>query len=220
MQGATTQVQSALNSAKLLFNNVNSGGVHAQAAVITFSDTATVAQPMSTATLTTPTSLTFGGETNWEAAMQQAHTVAQASPTPAIVIFITDGIPNRTLGSSSTVDSVTATNAAIPYVNQIYGLGIPILGMGIFSGDPQGPVHLHALLGGNDNASTFGGLYGDLQAFAKKECPDLYLAKSIGPNTINYYNNAGPHTVSVALSLQNTAGALTGVQVKDTLPRD
>jgi len=216
--GATGQVQGALNSAKSLFNNVNSGGVQAQGAVITFSDTATVAQPMSASTLTTSTSLTFGGETNWEAAMQAAYTVAQSSPTPVIVIFITDGIPNRTLSSSSTVDSVTATNAAVPFVNQIYGLGVPILGLGIFGSDPQGPVHLHALLGGNDQASSFGGLYGDLQSFAKKECPDLYLRKIISPSNINYYNNPGPHTVNVTLTLQNTAGAVSGVKVQDALP--
>ena len=216
--GAINQVLGALNGAKQMFNNVNSGGVHAQGAVITFSNTATVVQPMSASTLTTWTPLTFGGETNWEAAMQAAYTVAQSSPTPVIIIFITDGIPNRTNSSSGTVDSVTATNAAIPIVNQIYGLGVPILGLGMFGSDPQGPIHLHALLGGHDQASSYNGLYSDLQTFAKNQCPDVYLSKYINPNHINYYNNPGPHTVDVTLTLQNTAGALTGVQVQDALP--
>jgi uncharacterized repeat protein (TIGR01451 family) len=217
--GATNQVQTALNSAKPLFNNVNASGVQAQGAVITFSDTATLLQPMSAATLTTPAALTFGGETNWEAAMQLAQTTAAASPTPVIIIFITDGIPNRIVGSPNTVDSVTATNAAIPFVNQIYASGVPILGLGIFNADPvNGPIHLHALLGGNDSGSSFGGLYGDLQSFAKNMCPDLYLTKYMNPGSINYHNNPGPHTASIILTLQNTGGAVTGVQVKDALP--
>jgi uncharacterized repeat protein (TIGR01451 family) len=217
--GATNLVQNALNNAKPLFNNVNAGGVQAQGAVITFSDTATLLQPMSAATLTTPAALAFGGETNWEAAMQLAQTTAAASPTPVIIVFITDGIPNRIVGSTNTVDSVTATNAAIPFVNQIYALGIPILGLGIFNADPvNGPIHLHALLGGNDSGSSFGGLYGDLQSFAKNMCPDLYLTKYMNPGSINYHNNPGPHTTSITLTLQNTGGAVTGVQVKDALP--
>jgi uncharacterized repeat protein (TIGR01451 family) len=215
--GATSNVESALNSAKQAFNNTNASGVQSQGAVITFSDTATLLQPMSAATLTSYSSLTFGGETNWEAAMQLAQSTAAASPTPVIIVFITDGIPNRIVGSPNTVDSVTATNAAIPYVNQIYAAGVPIYGLGIFS-DPSGPVHLHALLGGNDHASTFGGLYGDLQGFAKNMCPDLYLSKYINPGSINYQNNPGPHTTTIILMLQNTGGALTGVKVTDALP--
>ena len=217
--GATGNVQSALNSAKQSFNNTNASGVQAQGAVITFSDTATLLQPMSAATLTSSASLTFGGETNWEAAMQLAQSTAAASPTPVIIVFITDGIPNRIVGSPNTVDSITATNAAIPYVNQIYTAGVPIYGLGIFNADPvNGPIHLHALLGGNDHASTFGGLYGDLQSFAKNMCPDLYLAKYMNPGSINYHNNPGPHTANIILMLQNTGGALTGVKVTDALP--
>jgi hypothetical protein len=217
--GATSQVQSALNNAKQMFNNVNSSGVQAQGAVITFSDTATLLQPMSAATLTSPATLTFGGETNWEAAMQLAYTTASSSPLPTIIVFITDGIPNRIISSPNTVPSVTATNAAIPFVNQIYGLGIPILGIGIFNTDPiNGPIHLHALLGGNDQGTTFGGLYSQLQSFAKNMCADLYLTKFMNPGSINYYQNPGPHTTNITLTLQNTGGALTGVQAQDALP--
>jgi hypothetical protein len=217
--GATSQVQSALNNAKQMFNNVNSSGVQAQGAVITFSDTATLLQPMSAATLTSPATLTFGGETNWEAAMQLAYTTASSSPLPTIIVFITDGIPNRIISSPNTVPSVTATNAAIPFVNQIYGLGIPILGIGIFNTDPiNGPIHLHALLGGNDQGTTFGGLYSQLQSFAKNMCADLYLTKFMNSGSINYYQNPGPHTTNITLTLQNTGGALTGVQAQDALP--
>ena len=203
-----------------MFNNVNAGGVQAQGAVITFSDTATLAQPMSAATLTTGISLTPGGETNWEAAMQLARTTAAGSPTPVMIVFTSDGIPNRIVGSPNTVNSVIATNAAIPYVNQIYASGVPILGLGVFNTDPvNGPIHLHALLGGNDHATSFGGLYGELQSFAKKMCPDLYLTKYMTPGNINYRNNPGPHTTNIVLTLQNTGGGtLTGVQVQDALP--
>ena len=217
--GATSQVQTALNNAKQSFNNVNSSGVQAQGAVITFSDSATVLQPMSAATLTTAATLTFGGETNWEAAMQLASQQAALAPTPLIIVFITDGIPNRIVSSPNTVDSVTATNAAIPFVNSIYASHVPILGIGLFDADPvNGPIHLHALLGGNDQATSFGGLNGQLQSFAKNMCPDLYLSKGINPNAINYHYSPDPQQVTVTLTLQNTNGALTNAVVQDALP--
>jgi uncharacterized repeat protein (TIGR01451 family) len=220
--GQAIYVQLALNNALAQFNNVNASGVQSQAAVITFSNSATVVSPMSAATFSTSPSLsysmTFGGETNWEAAMAAASTMAASAPSPTMIVFITDGIPNKYIdaggGVASTTDSILATNEAIPYVNAIYGSGVPIIGFGIGGVS----TYLDALLNTTTVPSSFGALSGDLGAFGQKMCPDIRLSKSMYPAATNYYNNPGPHSVAITLTATSTAGALTNVKVKDVLP--
>ena len=216
--GKASQVQQSLNNGLAQFNNVNASGTQAQAAVITFSNSATVVKPLSTTTFGSPPSLSFGGETNWEAAMKAAATMAASAPSPTIIVFITDGIPNRYIDASnavvSTSDSTLATNEAIPHVNTIYSLGIPIYGIGIGGVN----TYLDALLGTTSVASSFDGLSSTLDTLGKKMCPDLRLTKSMSPWITNYYNNPGPHSVTVSLSVASTAGANTNVKVQDILP--
>ncbi|MBB6306042.1 VWA domain-containing protein [Xanthobacter tagetidis] len=210
---AAGQVTSALTNAASILNTNG-----AQAAVIHFSDAAQLVQPMSTSTWG---SIASGyapvGGTNWEAGLAAAAALLPGPPPGTIVVFITDGVPNAALdGSGSTfyTDSVTATNEAIPVVNQIYAAGVPVIGIGIGSVS----THLNALLGGNVQMTTFGGLSGALTGLAKQLCPSLYLSKSISPSYINLHDTPNVTEVTVTLSLTNTAGNLTNVVVQDDLP--
>jgi len=217
--GAASSVNSALNNAKHWFDNTNASGVPAQGAVIVFSDTATLAQPMSAATFSTYLPLNYGGETNWEAAMQMAASEAATAPAPTIIIFITDGIPNKYIDDISgnvisTSDPVLATNQALPHVSTIYGLGVPIYGYGV--GSVQ--THLNALLGTSTTSVGFGGLRPALETLGKQTCSDLYLRKTISPRVFNYFNNPGPKQTTVTLTLQNTSSAISNVTVEDVLP--
>jgi hypothetical protein len=187
--------------------------------VITFADNATVVNPMSTATFTSASPLSFGGETNWEAGLKAARLLAATSPSPTIIVFITDGIPNKYLNASggvvSTADSALATNEAISEVNQIYTLSPPVPIVGIGVGNVSN--YLDALLGTASVQSSFSNIYGELDQFAKKMCPDIRLSKSMSPPNINYYNNPGPHTVTIYLTVISTAGANSNVTVQDIL---
>ncbi|MEP9349993.1 VWA domain-containing protein [Xanthobacter sp. KR7-225] len=207
------QVTSALSSAAAILNTNG-----AQAAVIHFSDAAQLVQPMSTSTWG---SIASGyapvGGTNWEAGLAAAAALLPGPPPGTIVVFITDGVPNAALdGSGSTfyTDSVTATNEAIPVVNQIYAAGVPVIGIGIGSVS----THLNALLGGNVQMTNFGGLSGALTGLAKQLCPSLYLSKAISPSFINFHDTPNVTEVTVTLNLTNTAGNLTNVVVEDNLP--
>lgn len=211
--GAAGQVTAALTNAASILNTNG-----AQAAVIHFSDAAQLVQPMSTSTWgSIATGYSPVGGTNWEAGLAAAAALLPGPPPATVVVFITDGVPNAALdGSGNTfyTDSVTATNEAIPVVNQLYGAGVPVIGIGIGSVS----THLNALLGGNVQMTSFGGLSGTLSALAKQLCPSLYLSKSISPNYINLHDTPNVNQVTVTLSLTNTAGNLTNVVVQDDLP--
>lgn len=210
---AAGQVTNALANAAAILNTNG-----AQAAVIHFSDTAQLVHPMSTATWgTIGSGYSPVGGTNWEAGLAAATSLLPGPPPATIVVFITDGVPNAALdGSGSTIytDSVTATNEAIPVVNQLYAAGVPVIGIGIGSVS----THLTALLGGNVQLTSFGGLSGALTGLAKQLCPSLYLAKSISPAYINLHDTPNVTEVTVTLQLTNTAGNLTNVVVQDNLP--
>ena len=164
---ATYYITNALTNAAAMFNANGS-----QAAVIRFSDNATVTYPMATATygsVNTGYNPAAGGGTNWEAAMLAALNLPPGPNT--IIVFITDGTPTAYLDAGGavtyTTDSVLATNEAIAVVNQIYALGTPIVGIGI--GNVS--THLNALLGGNSQVSSFSSLDGDLAALDARSLP-------------------------------------------------
>jgi von Willebrand factor type A domain/Domain of unknown function DUF11 len=211
---ATYNVTSALTAAASALNNNG-----AQTALVRFSDNALVVQPWSTGawgSLNTGYNPATGGGTNWEAAMLAAKSLL---PKPnSIIIFITDGVPTAYLDNGGAVqytsNSVQATNEAIPIVNQIYGLGTPIIGIGIGSF----ATHLNALLGGNVSSTSYGGLGGTLTSIAQTLCPQLYLTKQISPNYINYFYSPAPQQVTVTLKLTNTTSAAVNAEVQDALP--
>ena len=214
---ATWYVTNALANAASVFNTNGS-----QAAVIRFSDTATVSHPMASSTygsVNAGYNPAAGGGTNWEAAMNAALGLL---PNPnTIIIFITDGTPTAYLDGSNavtyTTDSVLATNEAIGAVNAIYATGTPIVGIGI--GNVS--THLNALLGTSTQQSSYGGLDGDLTTLAQGLCPDLYLKKQISPSYINFHDLTADPQVTVTLSVTNTSTAtLTNVTVEDALPAE
>jgi uncharacterized repeat protein (TIGR01451 family) len=207
-------VTSALQSAANVFNTNGS-----KAALIHFSDSAQLVQPMSTSTYSSITSgYSPSGGTNWEAGLKAALALLPSPNT--VVIFITDGTPTAYLDNNNaiqfTTNSVLATNEAIPVVNQIYAQGVPIIGVGIGGLS----TYLNALLGGNVHNSSFGGLNGTLSGLAKQACAGLYLNKGMSPQTINYHSNPGPHQTTISLTLQNTGPARTNVVIEDALPSE
>lgn len=211
---ATWNVISALNNAASVLNNNGS-----KAALVRFSDNATLVYNWATATystLNTGYNPNNGGGTNWEAALLAAKNALPMPPS--VVIFITDGVPTAYLDNAGTVqfttDSVVATNEAIPVVNQIYGMGVPIIGIGIGSIS----THLNALLGGNVHSTTYGGLSNEVTATVRELCPNLYLTKQISPNYINYFYMPDPQQVTVTLTVTNTTGAPATIDVEDALP--
>ena len=208
----TTQVTSALANMASIFNRAGS-----QAALIRFSDAATLT-PMATSTYgTINAGYTPAGATNWQAAMQKATALLPSANT--IVVFITDGDPNEYTDSGGTVqfttNPITAANAAIPFVNQIYAAGIPIYGFGVGSASP---ANMNALLGGNLQMTSYGGLSAATTTLAQKMCPGLYLTKSIAPQYVDYHTTPSPGPVTITLGLTNTGGPLTNVIVHDDLP--
>ncbi|MDP1731605.1 MAG: VWA domain-containing protein [Devosia sp.] len=214
---ATYYITNALANAAAMFNANGS-----QAAVIRFSDNATVAYPMATATyplVNTGYNPAAGGGTNWEAAMLAAFGLLPSPNT--IIVFITDGTPTAYLDAGGvvtyTTDSVLATNEAIGVVNQIYAQGTPIVGIGI--GNVS--THLNALLGGNAQESSFNSLNGDLAALAREACPDLYLRKQISPGYLDFHGVTGDVHTTVTLTVTNSSTAtLTNVTVEDALPSE
>jgi uncharacterized repeat protein (TIGR01451 family) len=209
-----SNVQGALNVAAGIFNHAPS-----QAALIRFSDSATLTYPMATSTYgNLNTGYSPAGETNWQAAMQKAYSLLPRTNT--VIVFITDGDPNKYTDSNGVVQYTTnplaAANAAIPVVNQIYAAGVPILGFGI--GPNVSAANMSALLGSNFQMTPYSGLSGAMTTLAQQLCPGLYLTKSISPNAVNYYNDPSPPPVTVTLGLTNTAGTLNGVVVHDDLP--
>jgi hypothetical protein len=215
--GATWTVKQALINAASIFNNNGS-----KAAVVHFSDNAQVVlAPLSTpnySVITTGYAPVLGTGTNWEAGLAAARTLLPSPNT--VIVFITDGTPTAYLDPAGNVQYTTnttlATNEAIPVVNQIYAAGVPILGIGIGGINSN----LLALLGGNVQGSTYGGLSSTLAGLAHEFCPGLTLTKTVSPGYINYYNNPGPHQVDVTLTLTNSAGPLTNVVVQDALPAE
>ncbi|MBK8085188.1 MAG: DUF11 domain-containing protein [Devosia sp.] len=213
--GATGYITGALAQAASVFNTSGS-----QAAVIRFSDTATVSYPMASssyATVNVGYNPAAGGGTNWEAALAAA---ASLLPNPnTIVVFITDGTPTAYLDGGGavtyTADAVLATNEAIPAVNAIYATGTPIVGIGI--GNVS--THLNALLGTSAQQSSYRSLGADLSGMARELCPDLYLRKQIGPNYVNFHGLTGNPQATVSLSVTNSSSvAVTNVTVEDALP--
>jgi uncharacterized repeat protein (TIGR01451 family) len=223
------QFTSALTSAGALFNTHGS-----KAAVIHFSDIAQQILPMSTATYSSITSqynpssqqpagsgpYYSGGSTNWEAALLAA--VPLAANQPVIAVFITDGDPTSYLDSSGNYQATTNTALAISEasaaVAQLYGLNVPVIGIGI--GPSVAQANIQTLLGAGAPIHTggYGDLTGILNSLAQQMCPDLYLTKQISPSYIDV-SGTGPFTATITLKVTNyTTGTLNNIAVQDSLP--
>lgn len=210
-------------------------GMGSQGSLILFNSNASVAQPMSATTLNAMANnygmlFTPSGATNWEAALSLAATQANANTT---VIFITDGRPTAYVdGSGNPVilpdgpgSWLLATNEAIPAVDLLYSMGVPIIGVGIAGPGEGGFVstYLDALLGTSSQGSTFGTLNADMTALAHHLCAGLHLTKLINGQPfaqVNFHNITGDsYRLTVTLRALNSTGAdLTNVVIEDLLP--
>ena len=210
-------------------------GMGSQGSLITFNSSASLVQPMGPSVLNGMANnygvlFTPSGSTNWEAALTLAQ--AQATPTTTI-IFITDGRPTAYLdGSGNPVvlpdgpaTWLTATNEAIPAVDALYAMGVPIVGIGIAGPGEGGFVstYLDALLGTETAGSTFGSLDGDLTALANRLCAGLHLTKLINGNpfaSVNFAAVTGDsYRLTITLSAFNSGATdLTNVVIEDLLP--
>lgn len=77
--------------------------------------------------------------TNWQAGLTEAQTAAGVNPgngLGTVVIFITDGDPNR-IGSGASADTTAAVNAAIPVANAIKGNGTRVFGLSVGTSQDQ-----------------------------------------------------------------------------------
>ncbi len=210
-------------------------GMGSQAGMIQFNSSASVTQPMGPTVLNGMANnfgilFTPSGSTNWEAALNLA--AAQATPTTTI-LFITDGRPTAYLDTAGNpvvlpdgpATWLTATNEAIPAVNTLYGMGVPIIGIGIAGPGEGGFVstYLDALLGTQTAGSTFGSLDGDLTALANRLCAGLHVTKLINGNAFAQVNFAGvtgnTYPLTITLSAFNSGSTdLTNVVIEDLLP--
>lgn len=223
----TSNVVSAMTTAAHMFNTNG-----AQGAAVFFNNTATIVHPWGTNTLQTGViagGYAPAGETNWQDAMQKALSLLTPPPpnvppnTHPIIIFITDGNPDAYGPTGlATTDATYATNQAIAVVNQIYALGVPIIGMGIGVVDM---THLNALLGGHTNFGSYVGLESDLQHQISLLCPGLVLRKSMNPDKYAFtylsWPVTPPYTDNITLTVTNpTSSAVNNVIVHDQLPAE
>ena len=212
----------------------NLQGYGSQASIISFAGSASVDRPMAPLTGYTAVPLSTAGGTNWEAALRQALTEAQANPN-TVIVFVTDGKPTAWQDANgadvvSTQNTpaiwLQATNEAIPAVNAIYAAGIPIIGVvaADASGMQQGTVttaYLQALFGAPPALVDFGDLSTHMGSITDAFCKDVRLAKNIGPEQVLSFMDpqVTEKTVTVTLTATNqTDAALTGLVFEDVLP--
>ncbi len=221
---------------------------------IFFNNTATVNQTWTTNLNSLMNNYTPSLATNWDAGLRTAYQAAVDRQTsnpgePLAVVFITDGLPTAYVDpnvatpaySSSDVivtsDAVLATNEATYWVDQLYGIGVPVIGLGL--GDvvsSGGQANLEALL--NTTAvdlstdtfdaetdrlaisENFNDVGSVLRQFVGDLCPDIRLSKNL-PGYYNFATSAGSLISLVTLNLFNNSDTLlTGVEVQDDLPAD
>ncbi len=98
--------------------------------------------------------ITAGGPTNWVAGMTTANNVVSGLANKPLVLFITDGLPNRPVGDPTQVGNTTYyINQAAPAVNALRAQGSQVVGIALGNGVLSS--NLSMLLG--PNVVTAGG---------------------------------------------------------------
>jgi hypothetical protein len=126
-----------------------------QFSVTDFDDTATVLQDFTSDTslintaINTPTS---DGYTNWEQGLIEAQSTFDPRPNPNLIIFASDGNPNRIGKPPVQVSETVALNVAIVVANALKSSGTRILTLGI--GNDLDINNLKAISGPNVNTGT------------------------------------------------------------------
>jgi hypothetical protein len=117
-----------------------------------------------------------GGYTNWQDGMIKAQSTFPNRSDPDLIIFTSDGNPNRTGPSGNSVDESVAVADAVTVANAIKAGGTKILALGI--GNELNTENLKAISGpkvGTDLTadvvlSDFNTLTADLAKFAANTC--------------------------------------------------
>ncbi len=197
--GGVNSTQQMRDGATLFVNSLD--GTAAKLKIVEFSDNAAVGVPFTSVTghlsdftgYLNPGSGNHYGDgstgtyTNWEAALQEAQKT-DSGVKPDLVVFFTDGDPNRTIAHTFANSSVTeAQAAAVVQADSLKGQGIRIYGVGVggitspsdsetrLSG-VTGPVKGPNILTQDYNIATFN----DLGAIFKDLCaPKLNVTKSV-----------------------------------------
>ena len=144
-----------------------------QFSVTDFGDTASVLQTFTgnTASLTTAINTpTSGGYTNWEDGLLKAQsTFDPRGDHPNLVIFASDGNPNRTGNPAVSASESVALDAAVTVANSLKSSGTRIITLGI--GDQLDVANLEAISSADAvYTSNFSTLATDLAALASELC--------------------------------------------------
>jgi len=163
------QMKSALNT----FVSAFLPATPTQFSVTDFDNTASVLQTFTgnTASLTTAINTpTSGGYTNWEDGLLKAQsTFDPRGDHPNLVIFASDGNPNRTGNPATVASESVALDAAVTVANSLKSSGTRIITLGI--GDQLDTANLEAISSADAvYTSNFSTLATDLAALASELC--------------------------------------------------
>ena len=239
-----------LSTMKTAFNafvNALLPGTPTQFSVTDFDSTAAVLQTFSGDTTTVQNAIntpTSGGSTNWEDGLVKAQSTLPNRSNPDLVLFASDGNPNR-VDNGSTVSESQAVTEAVLVANAIKASGARVVALGI--GNDLDVNNLKAISGptvGTDLSadvitSDFATLASTLATFAAQTCggaisvnkyigtvsdatrgDNNWMFNVTGPN--NYSNNLGTDPngqASTAESGKLTAGSgYSIVEVTNQIP--
>ncbi len=164
-------------------------------------------QALVDAAINTPTS---GGFTNWEDALLKAQsTLTNRADHPDLVIFASDGNPNRKGTSGQNATEAQALAAAVTVANSIKTGGARILAIGI--GNNLNLNNLKAISGNNVNTGAtsdvvttdFGTLADTLAGIAKAQCGGTITIKKVIDNNGNGVTDEGDTTSGTEVSQWN-----------------
>jgi len=152
-----------------------------QFSVTDFDDTATMLQGFTSDTslintaINTPTS---GGYTNWEQGLLEAQGTFDPRLNPNLVIFASDGNPNRIGNPTQQVSETEAVNAAMVVANALKNSGTRIIALGI--GDDLSVANLEKISSADAvYTSDFSTLAADLTVLASELCGGTITARKI-----------------------------------------
>ena len=188
------QMKSAMNGFVTALN-----GTPTEYSVTRFATTATVVQNFPGATVSTAINgiPQGGGFTNWQDGLTKAQsTLTNRGDHPDLVIFASDGNPNRTGTSGTSVTESVAVDNAVLVANALKTNGARIIALGIGVGAGLGLDNLKAISGPTVGTtvssdvitSDFSSLATDLETYAKAICGGtITVNKQVDSNGDGHY---------------------------------